>query len=71
MDELKSIKDWRDRHGFTNAEAAKIVGVSIHTWKSWCYRGHPASESALKAIQYYDERKSRRVPTSRVDSSRQ
>ncbi len=31
----KTIKDWRERKGFTQADAAEKLGISIRTLQNW------------------------------------
>ncbi|MBE2180200.1 MAG: helix-turn-helix transcriptional regulator [Chthoniobacterales bacterium] len=31
----KTLKDWRERKGFTQAEAAKHLGISVRTLQNW------------------------------------
>ena len=31
----KTLKDWRDRKGFTQVEAAKKLGISVRTLQNW------------------------------------
>ena len=64
------LRAWRDRHRFTNEEAANIVALSLHGFLKQLYGKRPVNDQTARIAELFDRDATRDAPLSLGQESR-